>query len=104
MLARSQVRPPARLPACLPACLPAGWRVLQGTYLPAAVAEELQGMQQHMELREAMNQLQALYSAAQDCRSRMAARTVARLPRQARMALLSGAADAAWLLRRRYTL
>jgi hypothetical protein len=76
------------LPAFLPA-LSAGWRVLQGTYLPAAVADDLQGMQQHRELLAAMNQLRALYSAAQDCRSRMTARTAARLPRQAHMALLN---------------
>lgn len=66
----------------LPHLFPAGWRVLQGTYLPAAVAEELQAMQQHGKLLEAMGQLQALYVAAQAFGQRTAARTVSRLPRQ----------------------
>lgn len=41
-----------------PAPRAAGWRVLQGTFLPAAVAAELQGMQQHEALKEAAAQLQ----------------------------------------------
>ena len=56
--------------------------MLQGTYLPAAVAEELHAMQLHGELLEAMGQLQALYVAAQAFRQRTAARAVSRLPRQ----------------------
>lgn len=43
----------------------AGWRVLQGSYLPAAVADDLQAMQQHAELKEATDQLRRLFEQVQ---------------------------------------
>ncbi|PSC71982.1 MFS general substrate transporter [Micractinium conductrix] len=49
-----------------------GWRVLQGTFLPAAVAAELQGMQQHEALKEAAAQLQSLVALVAERRRALA--------------------------------
>eukprot|EP00887_Chlorella_sp_A99_P002368 scaffold10.g2368.t1 len=48
-----------------------GWRVVQGTFLPASVADELAAMQQHPELRAAMRDLRELYEAGRDTRTRL---------------------------------
>lgn len=53
---------PVDLQSCLrPIPALAAWRALQGTYLPAAVSDDLQAMQQHTALHEAMTCLQALF-------------------------------------------
>lgn len=52
--------PPNPLPR--PAARRAGWRVLQGTFLPSGVAEDLAQMQAHPALKAATQRLQALYA------------------------------------------
>lgn len=48
-------------PAAHVLLVPAVWRVLQGSYLPAAVADDLHAMQEHGQLKEAMEQLRLMF-------------------------------------------
>lgn len=73
MLANSRLRPHP--------CARPGWCVLQGTYLPASVAEDLAAMQQHAELLAAMERLRGLVAAAGELRGRLASRPSMSLPR-----------------------
>ncbi|KAI3431392.1 hypothetical protein D9Q98_004446 [Chlorella vulgaris] len=50
-----------------------GWRVLQGTFLPAAVAQDLHDMQEHEDVLAAMARLQQLVRETEDYRRRLTA-------------------------------
>lgn len=57
--------------------------MLQGTYLPASVADDLLAMQEHQELVAAMAQLQQLFEAAGGFRQELAGRaSISSMPRR----------------------
>lgn len=41
--------------------------MLQGSYLPAAVADDLHAMQEHGQLKEAIEQLRLMFHEANSC-------------------------------------
>lgn len=55
--------------------------MLQGTYLPAAVAEDLHDFQQHTQLRDAMQRLRELYGQLSAVRRRLTSHASVRVPR-----------------------
>ncbi|PRW39266.1 MFS general substrate transporter [Chlorella sorokiniana] len=65
------------------------WRVLQGSYLPAAAAEDLHAMQEHRELRQAMEQLRLMFQEVSEARRHVVERASMTLPSESALGAMA---------------